>query len=225
MNVTAVASEIPERVTLRRRGACRTTQPELREKPNVTMPDGPTEEHAPAFPPPGPPAYDPMAAGPGYAPPPARPGRRKLIIRAAAVLILIVIVGGFFLFRDRVSNNVTSLQPGECFDQPAAGQTVITAVQRQPCNEAHDAEVFALATDSAAADAIYPVLSDHFLQLAIDQCVPAAEPYLGEALATHPELDAGFFLPTRDSWQKGDRVVACYFYRIDGAKMTASLRN
>jgi len=146
-------------------------------------------------------------------------------IRTIAVLVVVaVIVVGFILFRDRLSNDVTSLQPGECFDQPAAGVTEVSDVQRQPCNEPHDAEVLALVTDPAAADAIYPVLGDHFRDLAVEQCLPVVTTFVGESLDSRPELDVGFYYPTRESWNGGDRGVTCYLSMADGSKMSAPLR-
>ena len=98
----------------------------------------------PAYPaPPGQPGYPPP---PGQAPYPAPPPPSKRpgwLVPAIIGIIAVVVVGGFFLFRDRISNDVASLEPGQCFDTPTDDQSEVSDVQRQPCNEPHDAEVFA----------------------------------------------------------------------------------
>jgi hypothetical protein len=143
------------------------------------------------------------------------------------VIAIAVAIGvGFVLFRDRLSNDVASLQPGECFDEPAAGDTAVTDVQRQPCNEAHDAEVFANVTHTAAAGATYPIALE-FGDLAQDECVPRLVTYSG---LTIEQLQArgviyGYFYPTRDGWGSGDRVVMCYIINENDSKLTGSLRN
>ncbi|MEP7158797.1 MAG: septum formation family protein, partial [Chloroflexota bacterium] len=155
-----------------------------------------------------------------YAPPPAPPKKSRLGI---FVLIGIVAVGVvlFILFRDRLPNDVSSLAVGECFDEPSVTSS-ITEVQRQPCNEPHDDEVFFLVTDPASG--AYPGV-EHFRELARTQCLPAASAYLAADFDARPDIDAGYLYPTSESWDGGDRGVTCYLYRVDEAKLSISLRN
>jgi putative regulator of septum formation len=167
----------------------------------------------------------PTQTPPPYNAPQKPPSRRGSRIRLAILLIIVAVIGvGFVLLRDRFSNDVTSLQPGECFDLPT--ETTVTDVQRQPCNEPHDAEVFANVTHTAAADGTYP-LSTEFGDLADDECEPQLSTYSG---LTTEQLDTrgtfyGYFYPTREGWGKGDRVVTCYVIKVDHTKMTGSIRN
>lgn len=156
--------------------------------------------------------------------PPVKSGRGGLIRTAIVLGIVIAIVAAFFLFRDRLSNEVTSLQVGECFDRPAAGVTEVTDIQRQPCNEPHDAEVIAVLVHTAAPSAAYPVLSG-FTDFIEEKCVPVFDSYTGRSFATNTELRLGWFEPTLSGWTGGDRGFSCYLSREDGAKLTVSVRS
>jgi len=155
------------------------------------------------------------------APPPAK--RRSGAIGTVIVLLIVALaVGAFFLFRDRLGNEVTSLQVGECFDLPQ-GQTEVDDVQRQPCNEAHDAEVIAVLVHPAPATEAFPVVSG-FNDFVEEKCVPVFETYTGRTLATETELNLGWFQPTLSGWGGGDRGFSCYLTRVDDAKLTSSLK-
>jgi hypothetical protein len=158
---------------------------------------------------------------PAAAPPKSRIGGN--IGLGILLVIVVVIVGGFFLFRDRLSNEVTSLQVGECFDQPAQGVTQVSEVQRQPCNDPHSAEVIAVLLHDAAPSAAYPVVSG-FNDFIAEKCVPVFESYTGRTFATETELSLGYFQPTLSGWTGGDRGFTCYVSRSDEAKVTGSLR-
>lgn len=185
-----------------------TTPPSYAPGPQGYPPAGP-----PSYPPPGPAGYMP--------PPPAPKSARGPLIRVGIIVgIVVIIIVAFFLFRDRLSGDVTGLQIGDCIDEPAA-TTSVTDVQHQPCNAAHDGEVFMVLADPATGD--YPG-ADHFRTLAVEQCVPAAAAYLGIAsFDTRTDIDAGYFYPTAVSWAGSDRGVTCYMYRVDGAKLTGPL--
>lgn len=175
------------------------------QQPMPTQPPGPTQGWYGAAPP----------------PPPSRTG--SYIRLGILIAIVAVIIGAFFLFRDRLTNEVTSLQVGECFDKPAEDVTVVTDIQRQPCNEPHDAEVIAVLVHTAAPSAAYPVVSG-FDDFILEKCVPAFDSYIGRAFATDTELDLLYFHPTLSGWAGGDRGFTCYVSRVDKAKVTRSLR-
>lgn len=145
-----------------------------------------------------------------------------LLRRYGVVLIVVVVVVAFIVFRDRLTGSAADLSVGECFDQPAE-TTDISGVQRQPCNEPHDAEVFLVTDHPAPAGEIYPIsLSlNRFLS---EQCEPAFDTYTGLDFSAEPDLSYAAFIPTRSGWSDGDREVVCYLVRTDNAKMTTSLR-
>lgn len=152
-------------------------------------------------------------------PPPSK--RRGLIIGLVVLAVVVVGVVGFFVLRDRLPNEVNSLVAGECFDRPSG--TTVSDVQRQPCNEAHDAEVILALTHPADSTAAYPVV-DGFNDYVADNCIPAFETYVGRTFATDTEFELGYFHPTITGWGEGDRGITCYVYRADGQKMSASVR-
>ena len=171
---------------------------------------------------PPPPGYG-LPGQPGYpaAPPPS--GRPPWLGAAVLGIIVVLVVGGFFLFRDRLSGDVTSLATGECFDTPTDETAEVSDVQRQPCNEPHDAEVIASLTHPAPAGEAYPVVSgfDDYIQ---ENCVPAFNSYTGRNWDTDTELTLSFFRPTMSGWSNGDRGFTCFVTRIDEAKLTSSVR-
>jgi hypothetical protein len=151
---------------------------------------------------------------------PAPPRRRNWLPLIVLIVIVAVIGVGFYVFRDRLSGNVNSLQVGDCIDEPTVGTTSVTDVQHQPCTDPHDAEVFLLITDPGTGD--YPG-ADHFRTLANNQCSSGATLYLGIDYNARDDISGGFFYPSSDSWSTGDRTTTCYLDRTDGGKLTGSL--
>lgn len=138
-------------------------------------------------------------------------------------LALIAAIGiGAFVLRDRLSGNAGDLAAGDCFDVPAASETV-EDVQHHPCTESHTAEVVLAQEHEAPDDAAYPTNADWSAWWEA-QCIPAFEAYTGLDYATDPNLDIGVFTPTEEGWNDGDRKVICYAARMDGAPMTQSIK-
>jgi len=117
---------------------------------------------------------------------------------------------------------VTDLKVGDCFDMPP-GDGDVSDVQHRPCNEAHDAEVIAVLTHSAANGEPYPVVSG-FDDYVTENCVPAFETYVGRDYETDTEFALGYFHPTLTGWGEGDRGFSCHVTRDDDQKMTSSVR-
>jgi hypothetical protein len=142
------------------------------------------------------------------------------------LLIIVVIGGGFWLFRDRLTSSADDLRVGDCIDEPA-GTTDIKEVQHQPCSDAHDGEVFAVVTHTAAMGTAYPPESE-FRDLANDECLPALQTYTGMDLMTF--VNAGYdfsaFYPSPEGWNDGSRDVTCYLVKATppGGKITGSLK-
>jgi hypothetical protein len=134
-------------------------------------------------------------------------------------IVAAIVVAGL-VFRDRLSGNAGDLKVGDCFDDPGA-VSEITDVQHQPCTDAHDSEVIFVG-DYPAQDAYPP--DEAFSTFAEQQCVPAFEAYVGRDYETDTEYEFGFYYPASESWSDSDHEVACFVYRIDGAKMTSSVK-
>jgi len=180
----------------------------------------------PSGPPPSPygappPGYGAPPSGYGPPPPPA-PGNRRggLVILGVLAIIVILILGGLFIFRDRISGDVTALQVGDCIDEPAAGTTSVSQVQHQPCSDPHDAEIVYIASDTSPS---YPG-QDHFDQVANSVCTDQATLYLGTDFNSRADIGGGYFYPTSDSWSGGDRDITCYVDRTDGEKLVGSVK-
>jgi hypothetical protein len=57
-----------------------------------------------------------------------------------------------------------------------------------------------------------------------ESCVPAFESYIGRAVDSEPELSIGYYYPSRDSWDSGNKTITCYVAQPDESPMTESLK-
>lgn len=153
------------------------------------------------------------------------PKKRNWLPLVALVVIVGLIGGAYYLFKDRLSTSVSDVGVGDCIDEPATTDA-ISELQRQPCNEPHDGEVFATVTHTAASGAPYPPSTD-FDDLVSDECVPKLEAYTGRTITEviAAGLDFSYLYPTSSSWGNGDRGVTCYLTKTDDTKMIGSIRS
>lgn len=157
----------------------------------------------------------PTGGPPGSAPlTQAKPGGRRAIIIVGVLVAFIAIV--LFVVRNNVAAD--DLKVGDCFNVPNG--TTIQTVERHPCTETHTAEVIFVGDYTGTS---YPIsLSlDSFVE---DSCVPAFETYVGRGVDSDPELSIGYFYPSRDGWDSGDRTITCYITQPDESPMTDSLQ-
>jgi hypothetical protein len=136
-------------------------------------------------------------------------------------LVGIFVVGGFF-FRDWLPGGADALQVGDCFEEPV-GVEVVDDVQHHPCSENHDSEVVFVGEHPAAKGAA-PLSDSAFREWIGANCLPAFASFTGVDLLSQEVLDLGYFVPTNEGWDDGDRTVICYAVRVDGAQMNASVR-
>jgi hypothetical protein len=223
--------------------------PDPNESPSPTGPTPPAPPpYAPgdpaAYPPPGPVGYTPPGPGPegytppppagpqgelaqtgpmGYTPPPAPPVKKTNWLGIGILLLIVAgIIIAFILFRDRLGGAVEDLTVGDCFDEPSL-MTDIKEVQHQPCNSPHDGEVIASLVNPAGPDEAYPVVSG-FEDYVVQNCVPIFQSYTGRDYDTDTELGLSWLQPTLSSWGAGDRGFTCYVKKLDGNKMSGSVR-
>jgi hypothetical protein len=159
----------------------------------------------------------------GWTPPAAASANRGINIGGWLVrggIIAAIVVGGL-IFRDRLSGDVDDLKIGDCFD--AAGlQTEVSDVPHQPCTDPHDAEVFFVG--EYPNQDTYPT-GDDFDAFVVQQCFPAFQAYVGRPFdSNEAELDIAWFYPVPAGWASGDRGVTCHVMRLDGGKLTGSVK-
>ena len=136
-------------------------------------------------------------------------------------LVGIFVVGGF-LFRDWLPGGADALRVGDCFEEPR-GTEVVEDVQHKPCGDLHDAEVIFVGENPARDGTAAISDADHRDWIGAN-CLPAFTTYTGADLMSQEVLDLGYFVPTDESWEDGDRTVICYAVRVDGTQMTGSVK-
>ena len=112
------------------------------------------------------------------------------------------------------------LKVGDCMAEDSDAEEV-EAVDVLPCTEPHDSEVYAAMDIEAGA---YPG-EEAVDTMAQDFCLAEFQPYVGTDYSVSA-LDVGYLTPTPTSWTLGnDREILCTVYRVDGEKLTTSVKN
>ena len=182
------------------------TDDSLRRAPEQTSPPA----DPPSQPPLGPPGADASASASE-----AKPGGR----RAVVIVVALVAFLGIVLFAVRNNVSADDLAVGDCLNLPNG--TSVQTVEKQPCTEGHAAEVFFVGEYSEGTSYPISLALDRYVE---SMCVPAFEAFAGRAMDDDPALAIGYFYPSRDGWNSGDRTITCYVTRPDEAPMTQSLR-
>jgi Septum formation len=119
------------------------------------------------------------------------------------------------------SGNVFELAVGDCFDDGDMALGEFEEVGEVPlvdCSEPHHNEVYAVVTVDGE---VFP--GEEAIQAQADEvCFAAFDPFVGLDYESSA-LDFGWLVPTADSWEMGDRVVACFVYRLDLAEVSGTL--
>ena len=149
--------------------------------------------------------------------------------RYSWIPVLVVVLGVGYLVSARRGDDgsltsagtvgVDDLRAGDCFNTGEDKQ--ISDVDGVPCSEAHEYEVFAVATYEG--DGTFPseaALDGIFTQI----CEPPFEAYVGEPYATSA-IYGTMISPSEESFSDGDREYICVLYDPDDAALTTSLRN
>jgi hypothetical protein len=165
------------------------------------------------------------------APPARRPLWRRVPIGLLIFGVLVVggAVAGFITNASRSSTgditkggDLTSndLRVGDCWDIKDPTADTVDNVTAKPCGEAHEYEVFYIAS---MAEGAYPDEAA-FTDYVDATCVPAFETYVGMAY-DNSTLDIVWLYPGSDGWAAGDRTVECSAYDPNDSELTASLRS
>ena len=147
--------------------------------------------------------------------PPAKPGKLRTYISVGVLALILVGV----LWAVRNNQSADDLAVGTCFDVPTT--TEVSTVEKHECTEAHDAEV--IYTGEYTGGDTYP-LAISVTDYLSTTCAPAFETYVGESYDTNTTLDMGYFKPSLDSWNQGDRTFTCYVHDVNDAKLTNSVK-
>jgi hypothetical protein len=113
------------------------------------------------------------------------------------------------------------LEPGDCFDLPATTDRIGDVTQRD-CSAAHAGEAFHVFEASGEA-AAYPSDTD-WERIVYPVCDPEFEAYTGTFVADRLDIDYRYFVPTAESWGRGDRQVSCFIVSPDGSPLGRSHR-
>jgi hypothetical protein len=106
---------------------------------------------------------------------------------------------------------------GGCFDAPESGN--VYDIEFVDCTQSHEFEVYAV---DAFAEGAFPG-EEAVASTAVEFCESAFEAYVGTDYYDSA-LDYDAYLPDGDSWDQGDRELACYAYSFDGEPLTSSVK-
>jgi hypothetical protein len=143
-----------------------------------------------------------------------------------AVAVMGLLVAGCGDGADKAgASTLFELRTGDCFTSEAgtSGRTVeVDDVANLPCADAHDGEVFAVATHPASKEDPYPG-DDAVADFAAAECLERFAAYTGSKY-DDSDLEVASVRPDEDSWtDKDDRAVACVLYK-KGEKLIGSRR-
>ena len=109
---------------------------------------------------------------------------------------------------------VLAINVGDCIQLPAAGG-LVESVEGMPCDEPHDAQVYA---EFELPDGAFPG------QAALDEqsgraCYDRWQAAVGTVYEDDTVYDFTLFNPSEQGWDAGDREVQCMLVRLDGVRM------
>jgi len=143
-----------------------------------------------------------------------RANSRWTAARAVPLVVLALVLAG-------CGQAALLLEVGDCFDDPPGLVDTVTNVDVIDCADAHDNEVYVVV--DFPDEGGYPG-DDAVREFADETCIREFEAFVGFDYL-QSELDLGYFWPTDESWDAGDRAVQCFVYELDGSQATGSLRN
>jgi hypothetical protein len=159
----------------------------------------------------------PEPPAPLVPPPPVKqPGKMRTYIIFGVIAVFL----GVVLYMTRNNQSAGDLAVGQCFDRPATSDSVTTVVNRA-CTEPHDAEVFLVAEYPGGDSSTAASQINQYIDTA---CETPFQIYVGVSINETADYNYGWFYPSEDGWNSGDRTFTCYVDRADGGKLTTSVK-
>jgi hypothetical protein len=125
------------------------------------------------------------------------------------------------------TTRAVDLQIGDCFGvlapgttQPWPTETIIT-VDVVPCDVSHAYELIDVAVHHAPAGADFPG-DETLTSYGFEGCGAHFEEIVGVAF-TESALDVVVYIPTKDGWLLGDRLIQCVAARVDGGPLEGTV--
>ena len=144
---------------------------------------------------------------------------RRAVAGAAALMMLAACDGGGGGGGGGAS--VLQLRVGDCFDTDgAAVRRQIEEVDRKSCGQPHDHEVYAVFAHPGGDGAPFPG-DDEISRVAEAGCLERFPGFAGTAYEGSG-LAIGTVGPIEESWEAGDRQIACVLRSADGQPLTGS---
>jgi hypothetical protein len=187
----------------------------------------PPEQHPSATPPPGFTTPTPQRSGPPWG-----------LLIGLAVLVVVLFGGAAIWMLSVISDegdaafggvggdtSVYDLRTGDCFDDPTMFTeefVEVESIDSVPCDQLHDAEVYAVVDLPQGADAAFPG-DDEVAMAADEMCLDRFEAYVGTTYEDST-LDINYYLPIASSWAEGDRMITCLLIDVDGEQLRGSMK-
>ncbi|MDH6180489.1 hypothetical protein M2152_000671 [Microbacteriaceae bacterium SG_E_30_P1] len=117
---------------------------------------------------------------------------------------------------EEVETDAFAIAVGDCLNDMGEGE--VTTIPKVDCDEPHETEVYGSSTIS---DGDFPGNDAIVAQADVD-CTELFANYVGAA-AEDSKYSIGYYFPTEESWENGDREILCYVFdeagRITGSVM------
>lgn len=139
-----------------------------------------------------------------------------LVISGVWVLAFAALITLAVVFDDG-SVRATSIKTGDCIaDTPADGANV-TRLPKVSCDDPHEGEVYAMIRVTGDTFPGQTAMQSEYEQ----RCVSELDSYAPDA-ANDPKISSFLLYPSRETWDAGDRDVACI--AITNDKRTGSIK-